>query len=151
MKAKMARKGFTLVEVIVVLVILAVLAAILIPSMIGWINKSKDKAALANARSWLNASKACFAELYSEHGNSVATNTAFTKEIANLAEADECTLFRVGTKGDLTANYNQDAYTITNARYEEPGIRLWYMNGKWIKQDKAPKGFPTTNKYTIKQ
>lgn len=34
------KKGFTLVEVIVVLVILAILAAILIPSMVGWIDRS---------------------------------------------------------------------------------------------------------------
>ena len=34
---KKAKKGFTLVELIVVLVILAILAAILVPALLGWI------------------------------------------------------------------------------------------------------------------
>ena len=43
-------KGFTLVEIIVVLVILAILAAFLIPSMVGFVGDAKDKAGLAQAR-----------------------------------------------------------------------------------------------------
>ena len=42
------KKGFTLVEVIVVLVILAILAAILVPSMVGWI----DKAIYFDGQNW---------------------------------------------------------------------------------------------------
>ena len=38
---KAARHGFTLVEFIVVLVILAILLAILVPSMTQWIAKAK--------------------------------------------------------------------------------------------------------------
>jgi prepilin-type N-terminal cleavage/methylation domain-containing protein len=37
------RKGFTLVEVIVVLIILAILAAIMIPAMVKWIDKANEK------------------------------------------------------------------------------------------------------------
>ena len=37
------KKGFTLVEVIVVLIILAILAAMLVPAMTGWIDKSREK------------------------------------------------------------------------------------------------------------
>jgi prepilin-type N-terminal cleavage/methylation domain-containing protein len=45
-----ARKGFTLVEVIVVLVILAILAAIAIPALTGYIDKARDKALIVEAR-----------------------------------------------------------------------------------------------------
>ena len=48
---KRNNKGFTLVEVIVVLVILAILAAIMIPDMTGWIDKSKTKVCNINVLS----------------------------------------------------------------------------------------------------
>ena len=35
-------KGFTLVELIVVLVILALLAALLVPALLGYIDKAKE-------------------------------------------------------------------------------------------------------------
>ncbi len=44
------KKGFTLIEIIVVLVILAILAAAAIPSMMGFIEDSRGKALIAEAR-----------------------------------------------------------------------------------------------------
>lgn len=50
LKSKNRKRGFTLVEVIVVLVILAILAAIMIPALTGWIEKSKKKTVIAETR-----------------------------------------------------------------------------------------------------
>ena len=47
---KKKQKGFTLIELIVVIAIIGVLAAILVPSMIGYVKKSKRTADVANAK-----------------------------------------------------------------------------------------------------
>lgn len=57
-------KGFTLVEVIVILVILAILAAVLIPSLTTYIDKAKEKQITGNARAALVATQAMASEMY---------------------------------------------------------------------------------------
>lgn len=42
-RLKKDKKGFTLIEMIVVIVILGILLAILVPGMIKYIDKAKDK------------------------------------------------------------------------------------------------------------
>lgn len=54
MMSRKKLKGFTLVELIVVIAIIGVLASILVPNMMGYIRKSKYTKANSNARSIYN-------------------------------------------------------------------------------------------------
>lgn len=67
------KKGFTLVEIIVVLVILAVLAAFTIPTMLGFVEEAKGKALIAEAREIYVAAQATATEY-------IATDASMTDQ-----------------------------------------------------------------------
>ncbi len=57
-------KGFTLVELIVVLVILAILAAILVPALLGYIDRARDADLIVNGKNLLNGIQAEVSTVY---------------------------------------------------------------------------------------
>ena len=64
---KNKKKGFTLVELIVVLAILAILAAILVPALTGYIDKANEKKILATARQYYVAAQTVVSEAYANN------------------------------------------------------------------------------------
>ena len=75
------KRGVTLVELIVVLVILAILASVLIPSLIGYIDKAKQRAVIAEARDVWTASQAALSECYAMYPESFAASCKVTSTI----------------------------------------------------------------------
>lgn len=61
-----SNKGFTLVELIVVLVILAILAAILVPALLGYIDRARNHKYIVEARDFMGASQAALVEAYAK-------------------------------------------------------------------------------------
>ena len=60
------RKGFTLVEVIIVLVIIAILSAVLIPSLSGYIDRANKAKYMLAAKNCMKAMQIELSEMYAE-------------------------------------------------------------------------------------
>ena len=108
-KTSRKNKGFTLVELIVVLVILAILAAILIPALLGYIDRAREKQDILDARSLLVATQAELTEYYAtgadslkpgdpiipgttphkKNGDVDATATKFAEKVLKTADKDQ--------------------------------------------------------------
>lgn len=94
------KKGFTLVEIIVVLVILAILAGAAIPTMLGFIDDAKGKANIAEARAAYVAAQTIASEEFAADGTVVIDDTDKAK-IKTLAGAE-------GDVTDVTMSTTED-------------------------------------------
>ena len=82
------QKGFTLVEMIVVLVIIAILAAITIPALLKYIDKAKDKQLVINARTAYLAAETAASEAYAANIAVPTSNKIVFEDTAHKDETD---------------------------------------------------------------
>ena len=80
--------GFTLVEMIVVLVIIAILAAITIPALLKYIDKAKDKQLVINARTAYLAAETAASEAYAANMTNIAGHTHTFTNASNATTDD---------------------------------------------------------------
>lgn len=75
------KKGFTLIEMIVVIAIIGVLAAILVPSLSGYVTDAKTAKGTANARTFYTAAQAAV--------TSLSTTTTVPAKTYSSSDSDE--------------------------------------------------------------
>ncbi len=109
-KALRNKKGFTLVELIIVIVIIAILASIAIPSMIAYIKKANIAAAESNCRA-----------VYSAAGSAVSAALAQDKTLS-AAYTRNSTGTWAGTGGTGDTLYIADLQTLLGANF--PGHQI---------------------------
>lgn len=133
------KKGFTLVELIVVMVILAILAAILAPALLGYIDKAKEKQVILNAKSVLTAAQVEMSDLYAQGFDGTMTDSQ-KQEIIKLADVSYTNIV-IGTAGDAAAlstsstiEQKHAAFTVTYIYYECPDGKIWFDGTSWVQE-----------------
>lgn len=126
------RRGFTLVEMIVVLVIMGILLTILVPGMFQYIDKAKDKQLVINARTAYLAVQTQLSEEYGKEGATLESAAAAVVLAVNGQTAGGTG----GIVGLKETDIDQDG-KIIGMTYTENGKRLTLSDGIWSEPLKA--------------
>lgn len=147
-------KGFTLVEIIVVLVILAILAAFTIPTMLGFVEDAKGKAYIAEAREVYVAAQATATE-YIGTGKDLSVSANNPADAFNsywVSDGNASTNPNKAASAQMK-KYLGDDLKITKANYRgtyAPGESYWYVIMNTTDKAKVEEIYYVKNGYIVR-
>lgn len=103
-RSRMDDKGFTLVEMIVVLVIIAVLASAIVPSLTGYINRANKEKAVSETRSLVMAAQTVISDAYANGSLDAILKQEASGDADTIAEIWELAGFPQGEQ-DSTRHF----------------------------------------------
>lgn len=137
MKKKKNRKGFSLVELIVVLVIMAILAAALVPTLIGYIKQTRESNAKNEASMVVQAAQTISSGAFASADGTYKVNgvdISLTADIdADSAKFITATKYLSEVKGVITSiDVDSDTYKVNEIVYTtENKVQVTYTNGTY--------------------
>ncbi len=120
-------KGFTLIEIVVTIIIIAILAAILVPSMLSWIDNANQKTVISAADTIRNTVAAEVLEVYKDGDDVDGTPTT------NTAAYDQDFWDAVNSKAgvELQCTDSTAANYLTFTVVAGDVTELTYSDGAW--------------------
>jgi len=157
-KMKNDNKGFTLVELIVVLVILAILAAILVPSLLGYIDEAKQKQLVLHGKSVYTAAQATASGMYAKNKlpyDDTAKSYDGTDSCAKYFKDQVEKISEISTFGDSTnkagAYITFKTQTVTTNEHELYTVDsiIYYEGDTCVKLDSTTNSWESIDKPTL--
>lgn len=124
---KNAEKGFTLIELIVVMVILSILAAMMVPAMTGWIDKAKEKQAAIECRTYYLAAQTLASELYAGNAGEIDITVDETQKLAFPGDEARKAVDIVVEGGEVT---KITGFQASNGKTYDYGESGWVPEGE---------------------
>lgn len=123
------KKGFTLVEIIVVLVVLAILAAFTIPTMLGFVADAKGKAYIAEAREVYVAAQA----VATEYSGQLQMTDSATDEWYGLTNCLGST--KIAIRSGYDPNDNDPKNAVIKRDYYMPRVQASLQMFRYLEKD----------------